>query len=96
MTDMEKVETDNIAVVKARDLKKYGDDRPGGDEDELASARKIRNGCGGRECKEGACQFFFWDRVGWPSCRLMVDENGDHIPPCLWKLGDEKEESSDA
>lgn len=61
------------------------------DEDELASARKIRNGCGGRECKEGACQFFFWDRVGWPSCRLMVDENGEHIPPCLWKLGDEKE-----
>lgn len=61
------------------------------DEDELASARKIRNGCGGRECKEGECQFFFWDRVGWPSCRLMVDDHGEPIPPCLWKLGDEKE-----
>ena len=29
MTDMEKVETDNIAVVKARDLKKYCADHEG-------------------------------------------------------------------
>lgn len=34
MTDMEKVETDNIAVVQARALKKYCDDRPGCDDDD--------------------------------------------------------------